>query len=92
MLNAVRPPLVLGNFTEDRRALVQQLVNNAVLGFRFKVLKRMLKGWQSETSRRIFYIHTWTTSDPVSWHARDAHLPLRDLLTLNHSLSVRRQL
>ena len=26
--------------------------------------------------------YTWTTRDPVSWQANDAHLPFRDLLTL----------
>jgi hypothetical protein len=42
MLNAVRAPLVLGNFTEDSGALIQQFINDAVLGLRFEVLECML--------------------------------------------------
>ena len=42
MLNAVRTPLALGDFSEDDRALPEQLVNDAILGGVFKVLARML--------------------------------------------------
>lgn len=42
MLYAIGTPLVLGNFAENRRSLVQQLVNNSILGFSLKIFERML--------------------------------------------------
>jgi hypothetical protein len=35
--------------------------------------------------RRYAGILTWTTRDPVSWQAREAHFPLSDLLTLHQN-------
>jgi hypothetical protein len=32
MLDAVRTPLILGDFAEDNRALIKQFFNNPVLG------------------------------------------------------------
>lgn len=42
MLYAIGTPLVLGNFAENGRSLVQQLVNNSIFGFSLKVFERML--------------------------------------------------
>lgn len=42
MLHAIGTPLVLSNFAENRRTLVQQLVNNSILSFSLKVFERML--------------------------------------------------
>ena len=42
MLDAVRAPLVLADISEDRRALVEQLVDDAIFRGFFQILKRML--------------------------------------------------
>lgn len=53
-----------------------------------KFSKACWKGYQSrdtETSQET-KVRTWTTKEPVSWQASDAHLPFKDLLTLPVSL------
>lgn len=54
MLNAIRAPLVLGNFAEHSRTLVEQLINYAVLGGFLQVLECMLKkeGWSDTQEKK----------------------------------------
>ena len=42
MLNAVTTPLAFSHLAEDRRSLVQQLIDDSVLSLIFKVLKSVL--------------------------------------------------
>lgn len=62
MLYAIGTPLVLGNFAENRRSLVQQLVNNSILGFSLKVFERMLTrciviGYYGVNKTMTTYLH-----------------------------------
>ena len=42
MLDAIGTPLVLGNFAKYRKALIEQLIDDSILSFGFKIFKRML--------------------------------------------------
>ena len=41
VLDAVRAPLILADISKDRRALIKQLVDDAILRGLFQILKRM---------------------------------------------------
>ena len=83
MLDAIRAPLALGDLAEDAEPLVKEFVNNAVFGLGLQIFKSMLMDELAAGSTYLRGSQTWTTSDPVSWHARDAHFPFNDLLTLD---------
>jgi hypothetical protein len=62
MLYAIGTPLALGNFAENRRSLVQQLVNDSILGFSLKVFKCMLTrctviGYYNVDKTMTTYLH-----------------------------------
>jgi hypothetical protein len=42
VLDAIGTPLALGDFTEYRKPLIEQLIDDSILGFGFKIFKRML--------------------------------------------------
>jgi hypothetical protein len=44
VLDAIRTPLITSNFAEDGEPLVQQLVDDVVLGAILEILEGMLKG------------------------------------------------
>jgi hypothetical protein len=44
MLDTVRPPLVRNHVSKSCLPLIEQLVDNAVLGTLLEILKRMLQG------------------------------------------------
>ena len=42
VLDAIGTPLALGNFAKYRKPLIEQLIDDSILSFGFKVFKRML--------------------------------------------------
>jgi len=92
MLDAVRSPLTRSHITESCLALVEQLIDNPILGAVLKILKGVLQKRVIESEpvlQTVHFIGTWTTREPVSWHARLAHFPFSDLLTLDKIILIR---
>jgi hypothetical protein len=81
-LDTVRALLALRDLAEYRGALSQQLVDHPVLGALLEVLEAVLtKITRGRVRMRIRKmeegLRTCTTSNPVSWHAGAAYIPLR---------------
>jgi hypothetical protein len=92
VLDAVGAQLALRDLASYRAAVSQQLLDDRVLGPLLKMTTRVRVRMRM---RKMEYgLRTCTTSNPVSWHANAAYLPLRDLLTLSEegleSASMRR--
>jgi hypothetical protein len=88
VLNTIRALLALRDLAEDRGALPQELVDDPVLGALLEAIEGVLKKITRVRVRMRMRkmkegLRTCTTSEPVSWHASAAYLPLSDLLTVS---------
>lgn len=90
MLHAIGAPLTFRDFAEYVRTLVQQFVDDSILRRFLEILEGVLYDPSVCINNGYHRRHrqpTWTTREPVSWHASEAHLPFKDLLTLSIPIS-----